>query len=241
MPGHGRVSELADLKGSYRYGLVLALTVLSAGVQMALPDTPGSLLLQSILMAATVLTALFAEGATRAQWRRVLVLIAAAMVALVAASIAGRGNTERAVMYSLSGILAASGALIVGRGVLAGIRVEQRVSLHSVLGVVTVYLLAGLIFAFIYSLMGTIAGSPVLSHLGADQHAEQVYFSYITLATVGYGDIVPIVSAARMTAVFEGLFGQLYLVTVVAVIVSNAARPGRAQPVTGDSEPTGGD
>ncbi len=239
MPRRRRLTELAELKGSYRYGLVLVLTVLSAGVQMSLPDSPGSLLLQSILMAATVLTALFAEGATRAQWRRVLGLIGISLVALIAATIAGRGGAERSVMYGLSGILAASGALIVGRGVVAGIRVEQRVSLHSVLGVVTVYLLAGLIFAFVYSLMGTISGSPVLSHLGADQHAEQVYFSYITLATVGYGDIVPVVSAARMTAVFEGLFGQLYLVTIVAMIVSNAAR-GRAQPVTGNSEPTSG-
>ena len=239
MPTRRRLLELAELKGSYRYGLVLALTVLSAGVQMALPDSPGSLLLQSILMAATVLTALFAEGATRAQWRRVLGLIGISLVALIAASIAGRGGAERSVMYGLSGILAASGAFIVGRGVVAGIRVEQRVSLHSVLGVVTVYLLAGLIFAFVYSLMGAISGSPVLSHLGADQHAEQVYFSYITLATVGYGDIVPIVSAARMTAVFEGLFGQLYLVTVVAMIVSNAAGT-RARPLADEGDSASG-
>jgi Ion channel len=231
--------ELAELKGSYRYGLVLMLTVLSVGIQMALPDTPASLLLQATMMAATVLTALFAEGATRAQWRRLIVVIAVAMVALIAASIAGRGSTERGIMYSLSGVLAASGAIIVVRGVVAGIRSEQRVSLHSVLGVVTVYLLAGLIFAFVYSLMSTIAGSPVLSHLGADQHAEQVYFSFITLATVGYGDIVPIVSAARMTAVFEGLFGQLYLVTVVAVIVSNASR-GRGGPLASEGDGASG-
>ncbi len=240
MPTYRRLTELAELKGSYRYGLVLLLTVLSVGLQMALPDSPGPLLVQAILMAATVLTALFAEGATRAQWRRVLGLIGISLVALIAAAIAGRGEAERSVMYGLSGILATSGALIVGRGVLAGIRVEQRVSLHSVLGVVTVYLLAGLVFAFIYSLMSTISGSPVLSNLGSDQHAAEVYFSFVTLATVGYGDIVPIASASRMTAVLEALFGQLYLVTVVAVIVSNAARPGRAQPVTGNSEPTTG-
>ena len=111
--------------------------------------------------------------------------------------------------------------MIVGRGVVGGIRLEQRVTLHSVMGALTVYLLAGLIFAFAYSVMGAIAGAPVLSHLGADKHAEEVYFSFITLTTVGYGDIVPIAAAARMTSVFEALFGQLYLVTIVAVIVSN--------------------
>ncbi|MGO9247757.1 MAG: potassium channel family protein, partial [Solirubrobacteraceae bacterium] len=98
---------------------------------------------------------------------------------------------------------------------------EQRVTLHSVMGALTVYLLAGLIFAFSYSVMDAIAGVPVLSHLGSNRHAEEVYFSFITLTTVGYGDIAPVAAAARMTSVIEALFGQLYLVTIVAVIVSN--------------------
>jgi len=216
-----RARRLTELRGSYRYGLVLLLAVLSTGVQMALPDTPAAWLAQALLMAATVVTALFAEGATRVQWRRVGMVVGAAVVGLIAAAIAGRGQAERGVMFGLSGMLAAAGALIVARGVVGGIRMERRVTLHSVMGALTVYLLAGLIFAFSYSVMGAIAGSPVLSHLGTDKHAEEVYFSFITLTTVGYGDIAPIANAARMTSVLEALFGQLYLVTIVAVIVSN--------------------
>ena len=223
--------KLTELKGSYRYGLVLMLAVLSTGVQMLLPNTPAAWLAEALLMAATVVTAMFAEDSTRAQWRRVGALVGVSVVGLIAATISGKGGAERSIMFGLSGILAAAGAVIVARGVVGGIRVERRVTLHSVMGALTVYLLAGLIFAYGYSLMGAIAGSPVLSHIGSDKHAEEVYFSFITMTTVGFGDIAPVAAAARMTSVLEALFGQLYLVTIVAVIVSNVGsqRVGRAE------------
>lgn len=216
-----RVRRLADLKGSYRYGLVLGLTVISTGAQMLLPDTPFSQLTQALLMAATLVTALYAEGATAAQWRRVGALVAIAVVGLIAVSIVGQGSTGRSITFGSGGILALAGAVVVARGVVGGITVERRVTLHSVMGALTVYLLAGLVFAFCYAVMDEIAGAAVLSHLGTDKHAEEVYFSFVTLTTVGYGDIVPTAAAARMTSVLEALFGQLYLVTIVAVIVSN--------------------
>jgi hypothetical protein len=236
MPEQLSAKRLTELKGSYRYGLLL-------------PDTPASWLAQALLMAATVITALFAEDATRRQWRQVGVLVGVAVVGLIAAAIAGQGNTERAIMFGLSGILAVAGAVIVTRGVVGGIRVEQRVTLHSVMGALTVYLLAGLIFAFGYSLMDALAGTPVLSHIGSNKHAEEVYFSFITLTTVGYGDIAPVAAAARMTSVIEALFGQLYLVTIVAVIVSNvgtrrvrvrrAGIGGTGEPMDAGEEPAG--
>jgi Ion channel len=228
VPTDMRVGRLTELRGSYRYGLVLAIAVLSTGVQMLLPDTPASWLAQALLMAGMVVTALFAEGATRMQWQHVGLLVAIAVVGLVVvASVGGRGSAAQTITFSLSGVLAAAGAVIVARGVIAGIQVERRVTPHTVMGALTIYLLAGLVFAFAYGVMGTIADAPVLSHTGIDKHAEQVYFSFVTLTTVGYGDITPVARAARMTSVLEALFGQLYLVTIVAVIVSNvgARRP----------------
>ncbi|HEY2282180.1 MAG TPA: ion channel [Solirubrobacteraceae bacterium] len=227
--------NVAELKGSYRYGLVLMLAVVSTGAQMLLHDTPAALLVQSLLMAAMVITALFAENATRAQWRHVGLLVGIFVLGLLAATIAGpRGQSERAVMFGLSGVLAVVGATIVARGVLTGIRIERRVTLHSVMGALTVYLLAGLIFAFAYGVLDEIVSGPVLSNLGPDKHPEEVYFSFITLTTVGYGDIAPVAAAARMTSALEALFGQLYLVTIVAVIVSNvgAGRARRADPAS---------
>jgi Ion channel len=222
MPARGAARQrVSDLKGSYRYGAVLALAILSTGVQMTLPDAPVAWLAQALLMGLLVITAMFASGATPAHWRLMAQLMVAALVVLIAAGALGRTEGGRGVMFGLSGVLAAAGALIVAHGVVGGIRVEQRVTLHSVMGALTIYLLAGLIFAFAYGVMDAIAQSPVLTHIGSDKHAEEVYFSFITLTTVGYGDIAPVANAARMTSVLEALFGQLYLVTIVAVIVSN--------------------
>jgi len=55
-----------------------------------------------------------------------------------------------------------------------------------------------------------------------------VYFAFITLATVGYGDLSPGTDIVRVLAMIEGLLGQLYLVTVIAVLVSNVGRRPRA-------------
>ncbi len=69
---------------------MLTLALLSTGIQMLLPDTPAAWLVQALLMAATVVTALFAEDATRSQWRRVGVLVGVSVVGLIAATIAGQ-------------------------------------------------------------------------------------------------------------------------------------------------------
>ena len=51
-----------------------------------------------------------------------------------------------------------------------------------------------------------------------------MYFSFITMATVGYGDLTPQGGLGRALAVTEGLFGQIYLVTAVAALVGNIGR-----------------
>src|SRR5262249_58580232 len=104
---------------------------------------------------------------------------------------------------------------------------------------------AGLFFALAY---GT---SAVLDHgrFFAQQHGgsgvDFVYFSFVTLTTTGYGDLTAGTDAGRMTAILEALFGQLYLVSIVALLVANMGRartrPGRepgAASVAGGSAPT---
>ena len=84
--------------------------------------------------------------------------------------------------------------------------------------------LIGLVFANIYAVVETIGGSPFFAQIEDAAFADFVYFSYVTLATVGYGDLSAAATPGRMLAVANGLLGQIYLVTVVAIIVGNLGR-----------------
>jgi len=107
---------------------------------------------------------------------------------------------------------------------------EGPVTAHRVQGAVAVYLLIGLVFGSIYALILQInanafemaeivvTGTPRDVYEG--DSGRMMYFSFITLTTVGYGDISPVAEVARQFAVLEGLLGQLYPAILLARLVS---------------------
>ncbi|MBW2206205.1 MAG: two pore domain potassium channel family protein [Deltaproteobacteria bacterium] len=82
---------------------------------------------------------------------------------------------------------------------------------------VCVYLLVGLLWAFLYSL--TFHLQPGSFQLESPQLSEFVYYSFITLSTLGYGDIIPLSPPARALSYVEAITGQLYLTVLVARLV----------------------
>jgi len=97
---------------------------------------------------------------------------------------------------------------------------EEGVDLEVVLGALCAYLFIGTYFAFLYNVMATLSKSPFFAQPGADSRLNYLYFSFVTLTTVGYGDVSPAFGPGRMLAVTEAVIGQLYLVSVVAIVVS---------------------
>jgi Ion channel len=97
---------------------------------------------------------------------------------------------------------------------------EEGVDLEVVLGALCAYLFIGSYFAFLYDVMANLSKSPFFAQPGADSKLNYLYFSFITLTTTGYGDISPAFGPGRMIAVTEAVIGQLYLVSVVAIVVS---------------------
>ncbi|MFK7795320.1 MAG: potassium channel family protein [Gammaproteobacteria bacterium] len=89
------------------------------------------------------------------------------------------------------------------------------------------YLLLGFAFASVYGLIDTIQPGSFLSSLNGqiipfsteDAGLNRIYFSFITLLTVGYGDIVPNLPIAKLMTIIEGFFGQIYLVVLIARLV----------------------
>ena len=100
---------------------------------------------------------------------------------------------------------------------------SQSVTLELILGAINVYLMVGVAFAFMFGLIehlqhGSFAG--LAEQMNApDSILNFVYFSFITLTTLGYGDITPLTPYATTASFTEAVFGQLYLAILVARLV----------------------
>ena len=96
----------------------------------------------------------------------------------------------------------------------------ERVSREKIFGALSVYLLLGVIWSLLFIMVDFLV--PGSFRYGQDRAltgAEMVYYSFVTLTTLGYGDIVPVSPSARSLATLEALTGQLYLTVLVARLV----------------------
>ncbi|MEW6658981.1 MAG: potassium channel family protein [Thermodesulfobacteriota bacterium] len=113
---------------------------------------------------------------------------------------------------------------------------ESQVTSHRIRGAIAVYLIFGLMWALLYQVLAlTVAGA---FNLPADITPDDpgglqralTYYSFITLTTLGYGDITPVLPAARTLAMFEALVGQLYPAITLARLVSLAVMHQKDKP-----------
>jgi voltage-gated potassium channel Kch len=114
--------------------------------------------------------------------------------------------------------------------IVSGLRDSRTVSVQTVFGAIAVYLVVGLAFALAMNLDARITGDRYFAQVTSATLSDYVYFSYVTLATLGYGDLTPATAAGRLLAVTETIAGSLYLVTAVSLVVSRVGSPRRARP-----------
>jgi len=210
---------------------VLALIVVALVFQMAAPDADWSRLVTIALQGSIVIAAVVAGGARRRIVQfvsiAVLLLIVLSAISLLGASVGGGG--ARAVSLLLV-IVAPVGIVI---GIRRGVIEDQRITLQTVYGGLCIYLLAGLAYAFAFSLIQDIGGDQFFAGGVEGNPNDFVYFSLVTLSTTGYGDFTAAGELGRTIAVTEAVAGQVYLVTVVALLVSNLGRARPSGPVLG--------
>ena len=98
-----------------------------------------------------------------------------------------------------------------------------RVTYHRVVGAVLLYLTVAIIFAALYTFLGTLDPKAFVGLLVQDSPklaTQLIYFSFTTLTTTGYGDVSPVHPIARSLCNLEAIFGQLYPATLVARLVT---------------------
>ena len=219
-----RGERIRRLEGSHRYGLVLVMTILPIAFSLAAPpDEPWARALTVVLFAAAIIVTLAVAHAKRGMQLSALALLVVVAISAVVDAIVG-SSTSGGVTRAVLGLLIALAPFALARGVIRHLRAERTVTLDAVYGAIAIYLLIGAFFATIYAAVGQLGSDPFFTQLNDPGFEQYMYFSYVTLATVGYGDFTPATSLARALSVTEALSGQLYLVTIVAVLVSNVGR-----------------
>jgi hypothetical protein len=115
-------------------------------------------------------------------------------------------------------------AIVLGQTLRSG-----PITFHRIQGAVAAYLLLGVIWAYAYALLALLRPGAFSGPVSAaDGPRAWLYFSFVTLTTVGYGDVLPVHPAARSLAMLEAVTGPLYLAILIARLVSLTAAPGRA-------------
>jgi hypothetical protein len=208
-----------------RYGLLFLLILVALVLTAA--NTTWLKIAAVLVQGGVVLFAFLAARVGRRAWRLAIVLVPLAVIL----GIAGRFGDSRpaeTVAATISLVLPAAAIVALGRRIV----VEPFVSSRTIIGLLCVYLLIGMTFAATYITIAVVSEEPFFVQTDHAQPVDFTYFSLVTLATVGYGDFTAANPMPRMLAAIEGLTGQLYLVTVVAVAVSRV-RTRRDQPPAG--------
>jgi hypothetical protein len=123
-------------------------------------------------------------------------------------------------------------ALVVG-AVLAHVFKSTRITRETIAGAICAYLLIGAMWAHVFSIVenvspGSFADNSIEADAASgpepirDQSDRFTYFSFVTLTTLGYGDVTPLTRPAKNLAALEAIFGQLYLAVLIARLVSQA-------------------
>lgn len=195
--------------------------------QLAVPDGDVSRSITVALQGAVLVLALDAAGA-----RRPVLLLAFGVAVTMAIGVGILLFTPGAVgpmiprSISLLLLLLAPAAVVVGAR--DDFRQAGRVTAQTVFAGLCFYLLLGMAFAFVYGIIEAFSDVPFFANGVRGGPSDFLYFSLATLTTTGYGDLSAGTDVGRALSVTEALAGQIYLVTVVALLVGNLRRPAEA-------------
>lgn len=217
--------DVASEASAPRLALVCVLLLLLIGLLILMPENALAQSVSTVVTAAVLITAVHAARVPR---RFVVIVSTVAMVAATASVIAtavDARTSETADTIVLTVLVVA-----VPVAIIFGLRGERTVSMQTVFGAISIYLVIGLVFGLLITLTARFTDEAYFAQGTNGTLSQRMYFSYVTLATLGYGDLTPATGLGRLLAVSETIVGNLYLVTAVSLVVSRVGRPTRNSP-----------
>lgn len=229
---------LRRVSPSDRYGLAILSILVNYALAASLRGEVGSAWATASAL-VTIWLVFTVSQAPRARRTAGIALLLAVVVALVVTLVhRGREDTPLQVILLLLNLLLYLVAPIV---IVRHIFRRPRIDTQTLNGAVAAYLLIGMAFAYAYSVVALAQPLPPLFGSGGrGDMQDYLFFSFVTLTTTGYGNLVPAANPAQTLSVAEAILGQLFLVTAVARIVSAWRIPAELSQDRGVDQPDAG-
>ncbi len=205
----------------FRYGAVLVLTLVVVMFVIIAPSADWSSAIALALQSAS-LVVVIATSHMRPDRRRVRTSVGACAAAALVLVVA-LGDVPEWVMLLGGGLLSLAVPLALVGGLVRLVRTHG-VTVQAVTGSLAIYLLVGLLFAWIVGLVAHLDSQPFFANGSDATSSLRVYYSFTVLTTTGFGDYTAASPVGHALAVLEMLGGQLYLVTVIGVVVGSFGR-----------------
>ncbi|HYV15775.1 MAG TPA: potassium channel family protein [Conexibacter sp.] len=207
--------------GRNRYGIVLLLAIVAVVFLIVAPAGALSRAL-GLLIVSAMLLVVVATSRGDLTLRKTAVA-AIGVVTLLVAVLAALSDVPSWVSSAVAIVVVGVTLGQLVRGLMRMLR-TQGVTVQAVAGALAVYLLLGIMFAFAVGFAARVGSGDYFAQGIDGTESQHVYFSFTSMTTTGYGDLTPATRAGRAIAVLEMLIGQIYLVTIISLLVGNLRR-----------------
>lgn len=202
------------------FGLVLVLVLLTYVLASLMSNRGWEAV---VLCAATSLTSVVALTSSHTPHRAVRAAIGLSALTVILAAI-GAASGDR-IWLNAATVIQVALLTVAMAAVLIRVVSAPEVGSRTILGALSVYAVLGILFTFVYGFVERVQGGAFFEGHAHPSGGDFLFFSYTTLTTTGYGNLVPGGQPGRMISGLEMMIGQIFLVTLVAGLVS-LWRPG---------------
>jgi hypothetical protein len=208
----------------YRYGIVLLIVICVVVFVIVVPDSDAARAIAFALVGAALLVAI-ATSRDRTVVRRRRIVVAGTTIVVITVLTAG-GVISVSITFAVAALMTLAVPATLASGLLRLVR-ERGATVQAVAGGLAIYLLLGLAFASVIGLLSDVESGQYFSQAAHATASDRVYYSFTVLTTTGFGDFTAAHSTGRALAVLEMLIGQIYLVTVISILIGRRLEQSR--------------
>jgi voltage-gated potassium channel len=217
--GFASIAKLFGRRSELRH---FSLMIILFGLLLFDPLLPSPLA-NSIFLVAVVVSA-WLVSSDRPRSRRLLTIVSLPVIVVAAIVVFVRYNIaylSEIPLGPLPGVLVILFLIYCGWLVLRSLLSAVEVGVNEIVGTINFYLILGFIWSYMYALLEFVQPGSFIIHPGEHSGGSRfIYFSFVTLTTLGYGDITPVKSFARMLSIIQAIIGQFYVAVVVTYLLS---------------------